>query len=163
MLSFHELYERHARDVFRFALFLTGNPATADDLVSETFVRAWTARGSIREASVRAYLLTIARNLWRDMLRRESRLVPLEEAAGQSIAAAGDQAADWSWTARQLGQVAAGDREALLLYARDGMTYEEVARALDISVGAVKSRIFRARQLLAALRNDGESEKGAGS
>ena len=50
MLGFHELYERHAGDVHRFALFLTGNPAFADDLISETFVRAWTARGSIRSA-----------------------------------------------------------------------------------------------------------------
>ena len=43
MISFHELYERHARDVYRFALFLTGNPAAAEDLTSDTFVRAWKA------------------------------------------------------------------------------------------------------------------------
>ena len=51
MISFHELYERHARDVYRFALFLTGNPATAEDLTSETFVRAWTARSRARHPS----------------------------------------------------------------------------------------------------------------
>jgi RNA polymerase sigma factor (sigma-70 family) len=152
MISFHDLYERHSRDVFRFALFLTGNPATAEDLTSETFVRAWTARGSIREASVRAYLLTIVRNLWRDTKRRDWRLVPLEAADDAAVAAAGEGLADLRWTERQLEQIAAGDRQALLLHARDGLSYDEVARALGISVGAVKSRIFRARQALAVLR-----------
>jgi RNA polymerase sigma-70 factor, ECF subfamily len=158
MLGFHELYERHAGDVHRFALFLTGNPAFADDLVSETFVRAWTARGSIRDVTVRAYLLTITRNLWRDMQRKERRLVPLEEAGEPSVAARGDHLADLGWAERQLQSIAAGDRDALLLHARDGLSYEEVARRLDISTGAVKSRVFRARQALAALRVRREGE-----
>jgi RNA polymerase sigma-70 factor (ECF subfamily) len=158
MLGFHELYERHARDVHRFALFLTGNPALADDLASETFVRAWTARGSIREVTVRAYLLTITRNLWRDMQRKEHRLVPLEEAGDPAVAARGDDLADLGWAERQLQSIAAGDRDALLLHARDGLSYEEVARRLDISTGAVKSRVFRARQALAALRVRREGE-----
>jgi len=81
MLSFHELYEQHSRDVYRFALFLSGDPAMAEDLTADTFVRAWTARGSIRDATVRAYLLTITRNLWRDRQRREWRQVPLDEAS----------------------------------------------------------------------------------
>src|SRR5262245_3285539 len=152
MLSFHELYERHARDVYRSALFLTGNTATAEDLTSETFVRAWTARGAIREASVRAYLLTITRNLWHDARRRERRLVSLDDAGELAVDATAERLADLRWTERQLGQIAAGDRQALLLHSRDGLSYEEVAHRLDISVGAVKSRIFRARQALAALR-----------
>jgi RNA polymerase sigma factor (sigma-70 family) len=152
MISFHELYERHARDVYRFALFLTGNPAAAEDLTSDTFVRAWTARGTIRDATVRAYLLTIARNLWRDSRRRDRRLVPLEDAGELAVDATAERLADLHWTERQLAQIAAGDRQALLLHSRDGLSYEEVAHRLDISVGAVKSRIFRARQALAAIR-----------
>ena len=156
MLSFHDLYERHARDVFRFALFLTGNAATADDLTSETFVRAWTARGSIREATLRAYLLTVTRNLWRDLQRREGRLVPLDELRTAAADAASDALADLHWTERHLNRIAVADRDALLLHARDGLSYEEVARTLHISTGAVKSRIFRARRALAAFRK-GES------
>ena len=152
MYLFHELYERHFRDVYRFALFLSGNPAQAEDLASETFMRAWSGRGSIREATVRAYLLTITRNLWHDARRQESRLVPLDEAADASTPPRGDALAELGWTERHLAHVAAGDREALLLHARDGLSYEEVARRLDVSVGAVKSRIFRAREALAALR-----------
>jgi len=157
MVGFHELYERHWRDVYRFALFLSGNAASAEDLAGDTFVRAWNARGSIREATVRAYLLTITRNLWRDMQRRESRLVPLEDAGIPPIEPRGENLAELRWTERQLELVAAGDRAALLLHAREGLSYEEIARRLDISVGAVKSRVFRARQALNALRGDANS------
>lgn len=152
MPGFHELYERHARDVFRFALFLTGDVAAAEDLTSETFVRAWTARGSIRESTVRAYLLTIARNLWRDVKRRQWRMVSLDAAEKRVEAPIAETVADLAWTERQLLEIAAGDREALMLHAREGLSYDEVAERLGISVGAVKSRIFRARQALTLRR-----------
>lgn len=158
MDGFQELYDRHWRDVYRFALFLSGNPAQAEDLASDTFMRAWSARGSIRDATVRAYLLTITRNLWRDTKRRNARLVPLDEATVPTIEARGEALLDLGWAERQLELVPAGDRAALLLHARDGLSYEEVARRLDISVGAVKSRIFRARAALHALRERANSE-----
>jgi RNA polymerase sigma factor (sigma-70 family) len=79
MDAFWLIYERYNRDVYRFALFLTGDPVRADDLVSDTFVRAWTARERIRQETVKGYLLTIARNLHRDQVRATRRLVELEE------------------------------------------------------------------------------------
>jgi RNA polymerase sigma-70 factor (ECF subfamily) len=158
MVSFHQLYERHSRQVFRFALFLSGNVATAEDLTSETFVRAWTARGTIREGTVAAYLLTITRNLWRDSQRRDWRTVPLEAVDEPARDGGADALVDLTWTERQLAQLAAGDREALLLHARDGLSYDEVAHQLGVSLGAVKSRIFRARHALAALRQNGPSK-----
>ena len=63
MTDFHELYTRYARDVHRFALYLSGDAALADDITSETFVRAWNSAAPIREATVKAYLFTIVRNL----------------------------------------------------------------------------------------------------
>ena len=95
-------------------------------------------------------------NLWRDMERRNRRLVPLETAGEPAIASRGDQLAELGWTERQLELVAAGDRDALLLHAREGLSYDEVARRLDISVGAVKSRVFRARQALRNKRGEGD-------
>ena len=52
MTDFHELYTRYARDVHRFALYLSGDAALADDITSETFVRAWNSAAPIREATV---------------------------------------------------------------------------------------------------------------
>ena len=79
MDGFRELYERYYPDVYRFALFLTGDVARAEDLAADTFARAWTARDRIRQETVRAYLLTITRNLFRDHLRTARPHVTLDE------------------------------------------------------------------------------------
>src|SRR5215471_20529110 len=75
MTGFHELYESYSRDVYRFALYLSGDPALADDITSETFVRVWSSPEPVRLSTVKGYLLTIARNLWlmerRQHLRRQ--------------------------------------------------------------------------------------------
>jgi RNA polymerase sigma-70 factor, ECF subfamily len=154
MLSFHDLYERHSRDVYRFALFLSSDATVAEDLTADTFVRAWTARGSIRDTTIRAYLLTITRNLWRDRQRRAWRLVPLDESVATAVVfqAQAEHAIDLGWAEKLLQHVASGDRDALLLFARDGLSYDEIAQRLGIDAGAVKSRIFRARRVLNALR-----------
>lgn len=55
-MRFHELYERHAPDIYRFAYWLSGNEADANDVTSETFVRAWIGRDQIRTETIKAYL-----------------------------------------------------------------------------------------------------------
>lgn len=65
MIDVADVYGRYARDVYRFALYLSGNRAQAEDITSETFARAWIGRGQIRVGTVKAYLLMIARNLHR--------------------------------------------------------------------------------------------------
>ena len=65
------LYRRYSQDVYRFAYWLSGNAADAEDITSETFVRAWTGANRVRAATARAYLLTIARNLFLQQRRRD--------------------------------------------------------------------------------------------
>ncbi|MGD9903696.1 MAG: RNA polymerase sigma factor [Vicinamibacterales bacterium] len=145
------LYRRHHHEVRRFALFLTGDPARADDLASETFVRAWMARDRIATASVRGYLMAIARNLHRDEWRRTARLRDLDEAlpdAGPAVDERAGNALRLAGVRRQLARVAPGDRRALLLHAVRGWSYGEIAGHLGITLAAVKSRIFRARAAL---------------
>jgi RNA polymerase sigma-70 factor (ECF subfamily) len=154
MDEFEAIYARHYRDVYRFALFLTSDPARAEDLAAETFVRAWGALGRIRQRTLKAYLLTITRNLFRDA-QRTDRTVPLDESlpmAGPSLEAQVEGASTLRGIRERLRGIASGDRRALLMYVVRGMSYEEIARALGISVGAVKSRIFRAREALEHLR-----------
>ena len=79
MTDFSALYERYAPDVFRFALYLSGDRHEAEDITSETFVRAWTAPEPIRTATVKGYLLTIARNLFLQGLRRKSRQTAIDD------------------------------------------------------------------------------------
>src|SRR5258708_30613829 len=78
LTSLHEIYQRIAADIFRYALFLSGNRADAEDITSETFVRLWTAPGEIRVTTVKAYLFTIARHLYRDGRRAQVRLTALD-------------------------------------------------------------------------------------
>ena len=157
MDGFREIYDRYYQDVHRFALFLTGDAARADDLTADTFVRAWRARDRIQHATVKAYLMAIARNLYRDQLRASRQSTDREVALHDTIAdraPGADVHVQHASTLRdvraRLRRVARGDRRALLLYVLKEMSYAEVAAALGISIGAVKSRINRAREALAA-------------
>lgn len=156
MSDFEDLYRRYAPDVYRFALYLSGSPAQAEDLASETFVRVWTARDNIRTASVKAYLFTIARNLHVDGRRREARNVELPEllfdpSPGPDVEAQDKQALDT--VLRALQQIPEVDRAALLMRAQDGLPYEEIAAALGIPLASARVKVHRARLRLADLRD----------
>lgn len=78
-MDFSELYRRYAPDVYRFALYLTGQSSEAEDITAETFARVWTSPEPLRTATVKAYLFTIARHLYRHGRRIHSRHVALDE------------------------------------------------------------------------------------
>lgn len=155
MTDFHSLYQSYAPLVHRFALFLCGDSALADDITSETFVRAWTARGKIREATVKAYLFTIARNLYRDHLRRERKNTELEDSMPDSrpgLATRTEHKAELSAVMEALGHLPEVDRAALLMRAQEEMPYEEIAQVLDLPLTTVKVKVHRARLKLMQVR-----------
>jgi RNA polymerase sigma-70 factor, ECF subfamily len=154
MLELQELYSRYAADVRRFALYLTGDPALADDITSDTFLRAWSSVDRIREATVRAYLFTIVRNLYLLELRRTSRHTTLEDSfPSREIEPERriDQQAGVAAVFRALRTLPELDRAALLMRAQNEMSYEEIAHALRLSLSSVKVKIHRARLKLAIL------------
>lgn len=157
MTDFQALYERYAPQVRRFALFLGGDPALADDITSETFVRAWTAPGTIRNETVKAYLFTIARNLYHDSLRRSRRLATLDERIPDAGISAQKQAEDrWelNLVLAEMQKLPEVDRAALLMRAQEQMSYEEISQSLGLSLSAVKVKIHRARlKLMQSARN----------
>jgi len=73
------MYQKYAPEVFRFALYLSGNHGEAEDIVSETFVRAWTSAEHIEMPTLRGYLFTIARNLFLHGRRKSSRNQTIDE------------------------------------------------------------------------------------
>jgi RNA polymerase sigma-70 factor (ECF subfamily) len=151
MTDFHRLYVQYAPLVRRLALLLSGNPALADDITSETFVRAWTTAGPLGEETVKAYLFTIARNLYQDSLRRSRRDAALDESLPATDAAADTRAEAREELRRVLsaiGDLPAIDRSALLMRVREDMPYGDIARALGLSVTAVKVKVHRARRRL---------------
>lgn len=155
MTDFSALYKKYAQDVFRFALYLSGERGEAEDITSETFVRAWTAPGEIRTETVKAYLFTIARNLFLQKLRKKKRQVELDEDLRDTQPGPQAQAEDKA----ELEAVLAGlqklseiDRAALLMRAFDDMPYEEISRVLALPLSTVKVKIHRARLALAGIR-----------
>src|SRR5258706_3298491 len=78
MITFHEIYERYAKDVFRYACWLSGSADEADDITSETFARAWVGRAAIRTETVKAYLFAIARNYYLQDNRKAKRMAGLD-------------------------------------------------------------------------------------
>jgi|SRR5580700_3704745 RNA polymerase sigma-70 factor (ECF subfamily) len=156
MTDFSSLYKKYAPDVYRFALYLSGERGEAEDITSETFVRAWTSPGPIEMATVKGYLFTIARNLFLQGLRKKSRHVALNEDLRDPQASPyrqAEQKEKLDSVLTELQKLPEESRSALLMRAVDGMAYEEIARALGISLAAVKVKIHRARLALAGIRD----------
>jgi RNA polymerase sigma-70 factor (ECF subfamily) len=162
MTGFHDLYESYARDVYRFAVYLSGDPALADDITSETFIRVWSSPEPVRLATVKAYLLTIARNLWLTERRRRLRYQDLDDAipdSSQSVFRQVEVKDELDRVLRALREIPEVDRAALLMRVDEGLPYEEVAAALGLPVATVKVKVHRARLKLAQIRNQGVSAK----
>jgi len=159
VIDFSELYRTHSGDVHRFVLFLSGDPALADDILSETFIRLWHARERVDLTTVKGYLLTIARNLFLADRRHARRLTTLDARAPDARpdperrAHAHLELAAVLTALQTLPEI---DRAAVLLRAEEEMSYDEVAAALGISPVAARVKVHRARLKLAeALRTGG--------
>jgi len=162
MTQFHDLYVSYARDVYRFALYLSGDPSLADDITSETFIRVWSSPEPVRLATVKAYLLTIARNLWLTERKRRLRSQDLDETIpdpSQSVSRQVEVKDELDRVLRALREIPEVDRVALLMRVEEGLPYEEVAAALGLPVATVKVKVHRARLRLAQIRNQGVTAK----
>lgn len=159
MLNFGDLYQRYAQDVFRFALYLSGNRTLAEDIVSETFMRALLAKEEIRVGTVKAYLLMIARNLYLTGIRNARGQDDLDQGMldpvpGPDVLFSSQQ--ELQTVLAELQRLPEVDRAAVLMRAQDGMSYEEIAVALKLSVPAVKVKVHRARVKLRQFREGKE-------
>jgi RNA polymerase sigma-70 factor, ECF subfamily len=137
--TFADLYRDHAGAVYRFALYLSGDSALAEDIVSETFLRVWGSTADVRMETVRGYLFAIARNLFLHELRRRRRQAALEDNYSVEATALRELEIreDLRETVAALMKLPESSRAALLLRAHGGLSYEEIARILGISLSAV--------------------------
>lgn len=152
-IDFGSVYDRYAKDVLHFALYLTGDRREADDIVAETFVRAWVATGEIRMETVKAYLLSIAQNLHIERHRLRARMTDLpaelrDPAVGPERAA--ESRGELQAVMRALQTVPEVDRAAVLMRARE-VSYADIASALGISQAAARVKVHRARLKLAEM------------
>jgi RNA polymerase sigma-70 factor (ECF subfamily) len=155
--AFTALVGRTHGTVYRVALRIVGVQADAEEVVQDTFVRAWEGLPALRDpAAAQGWLCQIARHLAHDRLRARMRRPadPLDGVADRLTS--GEAGADDRLGSAKLGEAVrtamAGLKEkhrlVLALREIDGMTYEEIAGALGCAVGTVESRLHRARQAL---------------
>jgi RNA polymerase sigma factor (sigma-70 family) len=153
--QFAEVFDRHAPLIHRYINRRAGRQA-ADDLVAETFLAAFGRRSryDLRYSDARPWLYGIATNLIGQHRREEVRQHRIRQAAIPALDAPGHEdqvTADVTargvrgLLAAALAGLPGGERDVLVLIAWEQLTYEETARALDIPVGTVRSRLSRAR------------------
>jgi len=175
--SFEELVLSHQRLVYGLALRVVADPADAEEVAQDTFVRAYHAlagydAGRVAAMRLRPWLARIALNLARNRLRRRPPPGrPLEDGDGQPlpvaapVAAQPDQLAERRQEREQLAELLAtlprGWREAVVLRHVEGLPYAEVAEALGRPVGTVKTHVHRGvRQLRENLQAREERVRG---
>lgn len=138
-----------------FAISLCGNADRADDLVQQTLVKAWTKLHTFEEGTnLRGWLFTILRNTYFSEFRKAKREV--SDADGEyssrlSVQPSQQSHVDVQDLSAALSQLPDEQREAILLIAAEGFSYEEAAEISGCAVGTIKSRVNRARHRLAGL------------
>ena len=161
---FGEIFDRHAQAIFRFLGRRIG-PDDAGDLLADVFLAAFEARtrydGS--HGSALPWLYGISSNLLRKHFRRRaSDLRRLERMVGndephdhaEAVTASVDAQVQLRGIAKLLEGLPAGERDALLLHAWEDLTYDEIAGALGIPIGTVRSRLNRVRRRLRAASDE---------
>ena len=154
--AFLELYERHRQPVFRFAYRLLGSPELAEDVSHDCFLSLIRKPGNFRaeRGSLRTYLFAAARNLALKHFRgsaREASLEDLQEEAEIGTAQPLSRLLDEELAIlvrEAVMALAPLQREALVLFEYEGLSLSEIAQITESDVGAIKGRLFRARERL---------------
>jgi RNA polymerase sigma-70 factor (ECF subfamily) len=150
--EFERMVETHQHRIYGFALSLSGNPADAEDIAQDAFIRAHRALGGyepqrIRDLKVSAWLHQIALNVFRNRVRRKLReTVPLDSVPEPHANGLGpDELHDLRAAVHRLP---ARYREAVVLRHVQGFNYEEIAGVLGVPAGTAKSDVHRALAML---------------
>lgn len=153
--AFSELVRIHAQGVLNVIYRMCGNMQIAEDAAQETFIQAWLHLLSYRpRTSLRNWLYRIAVNTATDMLRKEKRVLPtaVEDLyltdPGPGPEALFSQAEQAALVQKAVLSLPHASRAVLVLREYEGLSYHEIADALDIPVGTVMSRLNYSRKLL---------------
>jgi RNA polymerase sigma factor (sigma-70 family) len=158
--AFRLLYRRHTPRLMGFVVRLMGRAeAEAEDVVQETWIRVCDALDRFRwESAFSTWLLGIGLNVARDHMRRNARSIELDMEHLPDPPGPVDIPEDRIDLERSIALLPDGYRMVLVLHDVEGMTHEDVAGQLDITVGTSKSQLFKARQAIRALL--AESRRG---
>jgi RNA polymerase sigma-70 factor (ECF subfamily) len=154
------------KDLYRYAYWLTKRPDIAEDLVQETFLRAWRSLDSLNdEKAAKGWLFTILR---RENARRFERkqfdLVDIDDQPVADInSVSTEQDTDNHLLRRHIEMLAPEYREPLVLQVLGGFSGEEIAKLLELNKNTVMTRLFRARSQLKEALEHKQSKRGHGN
>lgn len=157
--AFHALIDRHAKALFRVALSLCGNRADAEDVLQETFIGAYRGmRNFAGRSSVKTWLVQIltrqSHKSWRRSKNHRGSVALDAEASDPRSSSNLDDRLD---VMQMLQSLSPPHREVLVLRHFQGLSYDEMARVLNLPQGTVESRLTRARAELRS-RLDGHDQ-----
>lgn len=173
--AFRELAMAEMDAVYRMALHLARHPDDASDLVQETYLKAFKSEKlfELREQGIRPWLFKILHNNFYTKLSKQKREPTIaDELEPQAVDSEQDspppawdlEHMDWEQVddrlKRAIEELPEHYREVLLLWAVEGMKYKEIAVVVDVPLGTVMSRLYRARAILSKQLAELASEKG---
>jgi RNA polymerase sigma-70 factor (ECF subfamily) len=151
--GFELAYARYGQRIFGFLVRLSGSRALAEDLFQHTFMRLAESGPRLRaDSDLRGWLFTVARNAFHSHARSrsvESRVGSALLVAEPRTSAGADVGVELAELEHALARLNASDRELLLLFGVEGLSYAEVATVLDLDQVTVRKRVSRARARLA--------------
>ncbi|HOV58684.1 MAG TPA: sigma-70 family RNA polymerase sigma factor [Rhodanobacteraceae bacterium] len=162
--QFDALVRAHTGDLFRYAYWLCGDEALAQDLAQETFLRAWRSLDTLRDtAAAKAWLITILRREHARLYERKqfdtTDISELELDDREALTP--EQIGEDAIVRAAMQKLDPKYREPLLLQVLGGLSCEEIASELELSSAAVMTQLFRARQKLKALLSGSAGEAKA--
>jgi len=161
MAAFEVLVTRHQGRVRGFLVRLSKEPATADDLAQETFLRAWSKLETFRGGNFPAWILKMAYRLFLNHTRRQSRYRSLlakfaaEPQSNQTAQASNDSSGrqtalenGWTDLPKLLGVLSPEQRAVFVLSYAQGFSHAEISHILDLPLGTVKSHLQRGKKVI---------------
>ncbi len=154
---FEKLVSAYANDLYRYAYWLCKQPSLAEDLVQETFSRAWKSIDSLKdEKAAKAWLITILRRENARLYEKyQPQLLEIEESlVAEDYHSEPDVKAEKEQLHHLIMKLPDDYKEPLILQIMWGFSGEEIAEQLELKLATVNTRLFRARQQLKQLMTD---------
>ncbi|MCY8976277.1 RNA polymerase sigma factor SigM [Bacillus atrophaeus] len=163
-MTIDEIYQMYMNDVYRFLLSMTKDKHLSEDLLQETFMRAYIHIHSYDHSKVKPWLFQVARNAFIDYVRKHKKEVTISDDLIGSLFQTAVQSPAHQVEIKEvltgyMSELPDNYREALTLYYLKELNYKEASHIMNISEANFKSVLFRARQRLKTLYNRGVNDE----
>lgn len=164
-MTIYDLYDKYFNDIYRFVYSLTKDQHLTEDIVQETFTRAYLNLGQLKNRPSKAWLVTVSRNLAYDYLRKSKRTtnqaydfskIPESNPTPEDKLL---QENNRETLHKKISKLQENYRQAIIYYHLEELSYQQAAEKMGVTVANFKSILFRARQRLKRSLKKGRSAK----